>query len=49
MRWAVNTLIGIVPVVGGLLSIVNWLSMLWDPDRQCWHDKAAGTVVVQTS
>jgi uncharacterized RDD family membrane protein YckC len=31
-------------VVGGFL---DWLWPLWDPRRQAWHDKVAGTVVVR--
>lgn len=39
-----------------LMSILSWmvcylgfLWMLWDPDKQTWHDKAARTLVVPTS
>lgn len=28
-----------------LLGAVGWLWMLWDPQRQAIHDKAAGTIV----
>lgn len=31
----------------GILGLLNYLSMLWDSNKQCWHDKAAGTIVVQ--
>ncbi|MCA6090910.1 RDD family protein [Streptomyces sp. SCA3-4] len=42
-RWLVYLLIGLIPF-GGL---VNVLSCLWDkPYRQCFHDKAVGSVVV---
>ncbi|MEU1309020.1 RDD family protein [Streptomyces cinnamoneus] len=42
-RWLVYMLIGLIPF-GGL---VNVLSCLWDkPYRQCFHDKAAGSVVI---
>ncbi|MFJ4679378.1 RDD family protein [Kitasatospora sp. NPDC088783] len=38
----------LVPVVGGLFSLVNCLSLLWDkPLQQCFHDKGARTVVVK--
>ncbi|MEW5935112.1 MAG: RDD family protein [Bacillota bacterium] len=30
-----------------LVLCVGYLWMLWDPKRQCWHDKLAGTVVVR--
>ncbi|MFF4156000.1 RDD family protein [Streptomyces sp. NPDC001678] len=43
-RWAVYQFIGIVPF-GGL---INALSCLWDkPLRQCFHDRAASSVVVK--
>ena len=38
-------------VVGKLLSlavfVLGYLWMLWDKDKQTWHDKIAGTVVVK--
>lgn len=38
--------------VGYLVSAIplglGYLWMLWDPRRQTWHDKLAGTVVVRT-
>jgi uncharacterized RDD family membrane protein YckC len=36
----------IVAIASGFLLFVGYLWMLWDPQRQTWHDKAAGTVVV---
>jgi uncharacterized RDD family membrane protein YckC len=33
----------------GLLVLVDFLWALWDPNRQCLHDKLADTVVVQTA
>ncbi|MFF4338668.1 RDD family protein [Kitasatospora sp. NPDC001540] len=39
---------GLVPIVGGLFSLVNCLSLLWDkPLQQCFHDKGAKTLVVK--
>jgi uncharacterized RDD family membrane protein YckC len=38
-----------VPSVGGLFALINESWLLWDPRRQCLHDKAAGTVVVKKS
>ena len=32
---------------GGLISLVDHLSMLWHDDKQTWHDSAAGTVVIR--
>ena len=31
----------------GLFALINESWLLWDPRRQCLHDKAAGTVVVK--
>lgn len=38
--------LGLVPLVGSLLTLIDILWMIWDDDKQTWHDKAAGTVVV---
>jgi uncharacterized RDD family membrane protein YckC len=48
-RAAVYALVPAVPSVGGLFGLINELWLLWDPRRQCLHDKAAHTVVVKTS
>ena len=43
-------LVGAVPwlgVVGSVLLLVNYLSMIWHPKKQCWMDRAAGTFVVK--
>ena len=37
----------LVSVVSGLACLVGYLWMLWDPDKQCWHDKASQVVVVK--
>jgi uncharacterized RDD family membrane protein YckC len=39
----------LVAIVSGLVCYLGYLWMLWDPERQTWHDKAAGTFVVPTS
>ena len=36
-------------IVSGLACGLGYLWMLWDPQRQTWHDKAAGTYVVRVS
>lgn len=48
LRTAIVVVAGIVPVIGSLLVTV---SSVWDRDRrrQGWHDKAAGTWVVDAS
>ena len=44
------TLLGLVPLLGsvfGLLSSLDEAWLLWDPRRQCLHDKIADTLVEQ--
>ncbi len=33
-------------IVSGIPIYLGYLWMLWDPEKQTWHDKVAGTVVV---
>jgi uncharacterized RDD family membrane protein YckC len=44
---------GFIRMVGRYLSAVviyiGYLWMLWDPEKQCWHDKLASDVVVPIS
>jgi uncharacterized RDD family membrane protein YckC len=47
-RWGVAQVPGLAGALGGLFQLVNVLWCLWDPNRQCLHDKAAKTVVVNT-
>ena len=37
----------IVAYVSGLVIALGYLWMLWDRNKQTWHDKAAGTYVVR--
>jgi uncharacterized RDD family membrane protein YckC len=39
VRWLVS-------IVSGLAILLGYLWMLWDKEKQCWHDKAANDVVV---
>ena len=39
----------LIALVSGLVCYLGYLWMLWDPEKQTWHDKAAGTFVVPTS
>jgi uncharacterized RDD family membrane protein YckC len=39
----------LVAIGSGLACYLGYLWMLWDPERQTWQDKAAGTFVVPTS
>jgi uncharacterized RDD family membrane protein YckC len=37
----------LVAIPSGLALYLGYLWMLWDDDNQTWHDKAAGTYVVE--
>ncbi len=45
MRWGVMRSAG--SVISETALILGYLWVLWDPRRQTWHDKIAGTVVVE--
>ena len=36
-------------IVSGLVILLGYLWMLWDGEKQTWHDKFAGSVVVPAS
>ena len=38
---------GLASILSGVAAGLGWLWILWDPERQAWHDKIAGTVVVR--
>jgi uncharacterized RDD family membrane protein YckC len=40
--WGLN----VIPLFGTAAALVGYLWPLWDDNRQTWHDKAAGTIVV---
>jgi uncharacterized RDD family membrane protein YckC len=42
LRWAVS-------IPSFVFVFVGYLWMLWDPEKQTWHDKAAGSVVIPAS
>ena len=46
LRNVVNTLIAMVPLVGGIYALVDALMIFGDP-RQCIHDKIADTIVIR--
>jgi uncharacterized RDD family membrane protein YckC len=41
VRWLVS-------IISGLVLLLGYLWMLWDSEKQTWHDKAANDVVVPT-
>lgn len=45
-RWVLPGLLTLIPLLGGLLSLLVYISLLWDDRRQGWHDKMATTVVI---
>jgi uncharacterized RDD family membrane protein YckC len=36
-------------ILSAIVCLLGYFWMLWDPEKQTWHDKIAGTVVVPTS
>ena len=46
-RWIIPAAAAFIPLVGWILSLLVYLSLLWDKVRQGWHDKAAGTLVIK--
>src|SRR5512146_1144077 len=37
----------LVSIVSGLVLVLGYLWMLWDPRKQTWHDKAVGSLPVR--
>lgn len=46
-RWIIPAVLGFIPFVGWLLSLLVYISLTWDRTRQGWHDKAAATLVIK--
>lgn len=36
----------LVKIISGIVFLLGYLWMIWDREKQCWHDKAANSVVV---
>ena len=36
-------------ILSGIVCLLGYFWMLWDPEKQTWHDKLANSVVVPTS
>jgi uncharacterized RDD family membrane protein YckC len=45
-RAAIRWLVGLV---SGVVILLGYLWMIWDPEKQTWHDKAAGSIVIRTT
>jgi uncharacterized RDD family membrane protein YckC len=37
----------LVSIVSGLVIVLGYLWMIWDPRKQTWHDKAVGSLPVR--
>lgn len=50
-RWLTREPIPSLPLIGPLIGTTYWVLdsvwLLWDPRRQCLHDKLPGTVVIR--
>lgn len=40
---------GVIPGIGQILNLFVYVRAFFDPRRQGWHDRAAGTIVVMNS
>lgn len=47
MRWGVPQILSLIPFVGWIIGLVIYLSLLWRPKRQGFHDTAAHTIVIE--
>lgn len=47
LRFADAVIRGLSSVFSAIVAGLGWLWVLWDADRQAWHDKIAGTCVVR--
>jgi len=48
LRYVLVMLVGAIPIIGGLLGLIDFL-FIFREDRRCVHDLIAGTKVVSNS
>lgn len=46
-RWVTPVLVGLIPLIGGIIYVVDYLRPLWNSDNRALHDTWAGTIVVR--
>lgn len=47
-RWALPNLLLLIPYAGVFLTLLCYLSPLWNRERRGWHDRFAATSVLKT-
>ena len=47
LRWLTPNAPAILPLVGSIITLLVYLSLLWSDTRQGWHDMAAKTLVIK--
>lgn len=47
LRWVIPAAPNLLVGFGWILSLLVYVSLVWDKVRQGWHDKAAGTLVTK--
>jgi uncharacterized RDD family membrane protein YckC len=47
LTWVVALVRALAALFGVCVMFLGFLWILWDSERQGWHDKIAGTVVVK--
>ena len=47
VRWLIPSVVNLIPILGGIAALVIYISPLFTPTRQGWHDMAASTAVLK--
>lgn len=47
VRWLIPSVVSVIPIIGNAATLVVYLSPVFYPTRQGWHDMAATTAVVK--